>query len=192
MKKLKWLLAVVLVYVIYAVGFNVGANGKITNLAVPLNIKPHLTQDPKLVGDAQELGIDYSQVNLEFTPTNPTSTIEKSDEPAVGVFIYPNTIQIKTGLSKKDELTIVAYEYMHYVWKDTSTKQQQQLAKQLRVYRSWNPDFNADVSRYHGTPETIDNELHSTVCTHVQPYLLSNSFNNYCNQFIKNRSILFQ
>jgi hypothetical protein len=151
----------------------------------------NLTQDPTLVADAKQLGIDYSPLNLTFTSKNISISDETVSGGAIGVFYPPNIIYIESGLSKYQELNIVAYEYMHYVWENLPTSTKQRISSELTLYRTQNSDYNADVSHYSGDTATIEDEQDSTACTRVEPYLLSDSFNAYCNAAIPNRSILF-
>src|SRR5665213_1723335 len=63
-----------------------------------------LTQDPTLVADMKQLGIDYTPLKLSFTSQNISVSNETVSSTAIGVFYPPNTIHIETGLSKSDEL----------------------------------------------------------------------------------------
>ena len=177
----------------FIIDFSTGVfESKSTNVNTPASINAPLTQDPTLVADAQQLGIDYSPLNLSFTSQPITSNTETTDGSPIGVFFAPNTIHIQSGLAKSDELNILAYEYMHYAWANLTSTQRSTIGAELDAFRTQDADFNSDVSRYHGDTAVIQNEEDSTACTRVDPSLLSDSFNAYCNQFIANRSILFQ
>lgn len=174
----------------YQAATNTTASGSPTTVAKPL------TQDPVLMADAQQLAIDYSPLNLILTSESLNAiasgkTTETTDGSPIGLFLTPNTIYIQSGLDKNEELNIFAYEYMHYYWSNLSGNDQQSIATELDAYRNQNVNYNADVSRYHGDTKTIQDEEDSTACTRVDPSLLSDSFNAYCNQAIPNRSILF-
>lgn len=190
-KVLKWLSIAALLYGMYVIGYAVGESTT-PRYNVPATVGVTLSQDPVLVADAQQLGINYAPLNMKFSSGALTSLTETVDNGAIGLFTTPNSITIATGLSKKDELNILAYEYMHYAWIGLTAEQKQSLTSSYQHYRTINPDFNAEVSHYHGDEATIANEMNSTACTRVQPHLLTVDFNNYCNQFIKNRNILFQ
>lgn len=152
-------------------------------------IGEHISQDPTLVADAQQLGLDYSGVNLSFAPT--LSAPDVVGTSTVGEFTPPNSIQIKAGLTKPQELQTVAYEFMHYYWQNLPLNIQQQMTTVYQQYYDSNTDFQQLTKYYTGNSSVIADERNSTACTQVQPYLLSTSFNIYCNQFIPNRSILF-
>lgn len=189
----KWF---VCIFVALAIIGELGTLGSSTpplpNAPTPTSVAQPLTQDPALVADAQELGINYTPLNWRYSSSVLTSNTETSDGTVVGLFTTPNSIQIATGLSKSDELNMVAYEYMHYYWSNLTEYQRQSIGANLDEYRTQNADFNADVSRYHGDVETIQDEEDSTACTRVASYLLSDDFNAYCNTAIPNRSILFE
>lgn len=149
-----------------------------------------LHRDPRLVSDAKKLGIDSTPLNLKLV-SHIKRADEKVDGTIIGVFYRPNSIQIRKGLSRTAELNILAYEYMHYVWQNLPASQKKVLTMGLKDYRKMNPNFNRDVSRYHGPSKIINDEMDSTACTRVAPYLLSRGFNSYCDHYIKHRAILF-
>lgn len=179
------------------IGFVIAANtAPAPDDTIPQTVAAQPTQDPVLVADAQRLGIDYKAISWHYSSDEITASLnsiaETTNDTVIGLFEPPDTIIIATNLSTSDELNIVAYEYMHYVWAGLTDTQRQDMGALLDQYRTRNPSFDTDVSRYHGDAATIQNEENSTACTRVDPSLLSDSFNNYCNQYIPNRALLFR
>lgn len=178
------------------VAFSIAANvTPVPDETVSRAVAAPLRQDATLIADAQRLGIDYKPLSWHHSSVELATavdvTAETADDIIIGLFLPPNTIIIATNLSDDTELNIVAYEYMHYIWAGLSPSQRQIMGTTLDQYRTQNPDFDADVARYHGDAATIQDEENSTACTRVQPYLLSDEFNNYCNRYIPNRTLLF-
>lgn len=163
------------------------------NLSMAKSSTKPMIQDSTLVADAQQLGLsDYQKVNLQFLSDVTMKTGDLSSNISViGAFVAPDTISIKTGLTKSIELQAVAYEFMHYYWeqlpqstKDTETPVLQNL------YNS-DPSFRAITKDFTGSSNTINDERNAAACTKVPPYALSEELNSWCNSFIPNRPLLF-
>ena len=175
-----------IIYIALCVGYALSEN----NVSTPHSIGATITQDPTLVADAVQLGLDYSNVNLSFAPTLHASDIA-DDSKTIGVFHSPNTITIKSGLTKDQEINIVAYEFMHYYWQNLPKETKTNLTNTYQTYYDSNLTFRQLTALYVGSPETLADERNSNACTRTPPYVLTDEFNTYCNTFIPNRSILF-
>lgn len=186
---------IVVAYIIFTVGYNIGFNSGLPT--VPHVMAATLNQDPTLVADAQQLGINTGALNLEFVSGFSSTEGDLTDTSAtIGAFIAPNTIQVKSGISKKDEMISVAYEYMHYVWSNFKPETKSSLAAGYDRLYSDDSDFATEIAPFmalkSNTADTIQNEENSIACTHLDPNSLTNEFNAYCNTYIPNRSLLFK
>lgn len=197
-RSLKIFLVLAVMYGLYVIGYVFGAadtkgydRAKI--LTTPATLSP-ATQDPVLKADADTLGIDVSGINISFIAIVPRGDVvgTESDDNVVGGFHEPNTIVIKSGLDKQLELSTVAYEYMHFVWAGLGTDIKTQMSANYQDLYDRSPLFQSDTESYVGDPATIADERNSTACVDMPPYLLTAEFNDWCNQFIPNRSLLFQ
>lgn len=175
----------------FITGLVQGLQHPISAVATPTAVVAPITQDPVLVSDAQELGIDYSNLNMSFA-TSLTATDIDNGYKILGTFQAPVTIKILSGQPKQDELSSLAYEYLHYTWINMPSAEQQQMTTLYQQYYTSNPDFQRLTVAYIGTPDIIANERNSTACTKVDPSVLTDDFNAYCNSAIPNRAILFQ
>lgn len=188
-KLLKICLKLVGLLLVLWIGIAIGLNAY-PHLITPNNITKPLTQDPILIADAQQLGIDYSRVNISLSPSV-TGDDVKDNTNTVGTFQAPNNILVKSGLSKQQELQTVAYEFMHYFWSREPQANRTQLTQTLQDFYNHDSEFQRITQPYVGDTDTIADERDSTACTAIPPYVLTDEFNAYCNQFIPNRAILF-
>src|ERR1017187_1335182 len=109
LKRISFSIWVVLtVYLVICVAILGGQNDKYSQEGyhIPASVQGTISQNPTLVTDAQTLGINYSEINLVFVATPLASDVASQAE-VISVFIPPNTIQIKTDLSKPIELQSV-------------------------------------------------------------------------------------
>lgn len=189
-KLLKIILVIVLVFVVFVGGAAVGLSSY-PHLTTPNGVAKPLTQDPILLADAQQLGIDTSNVNLSFADQLSASDVSPSDV-VVGSFTAPNNIKVKSGQEKSQELNTVAYEFMHYFWSQLPVTSQSQLTTTLNDFYNQDSEFQRITAGYVGSDAVLADERNSTACTLVPPYVLTDDFNAYCNQFIPNRAILFE
>lgn len=160
----------------------------------PKTIAATLSQDPALLEDAQELGIqDYTKVNINYAQTvTADDATTDANRTVIGSFTAPNTILIQSGLTKRVELQTVAYEYMHYLWIQIPQASRDAMIPIFQQFYDTNSDFHSETSGYYGSAATIADERDATACTKIPPYELVTAFNDYCNTLITNRSILFQ
>lgn len=143
-------------------------------------------QDPQILSEAKQLGIDVSKVNLEYT--NDFKNVNLVDKSTVrGMFAQPNTIYIKPGIT--DELRTLGHEYLHYIWYNNSIQETNRVSLQIRPV-FLNPQFKNLLSNYPQDQSVLDNEEHSIVCTSISPYQLSDEINSYCNKLIPGRNLL--
>lgn len=140
----------------------------------------------ELLQRAKELGIDVSNINL-----NISDKVEADDlSDALGTFLLPNTITIKSGLSPHAERQILAHEYLHYLWSTQDHQDNLQSYIDASVNDPWLKEV---LSSYTNCDrECIADEAHSYSCSTEPLEYLSQEFNNYCNSLIPNRQILFQ
>lgn len=158
---------------------------------IPKSVGVQLAQDPALVADAQQLGIDYSPLNMSLAPSLSADDVIADQDNTTGTFQAPNTIKVKSGQTRQDELRSLAYEYLHYVWENMRIDKKQQLTALLQQYYDSSSSFRQLNANYMGTPDILADERNSVACTYIQPYLLTDDFNSYCDHYIPNRSILF-
>src|ERR1039458_4769792 len=178
---MKKLFQVIVIVVVIFVGLAVmGAHEKSVALHPPTPPStpapvPVLSQDPTLLSDAQTLGINVSSLNLVYGP------LPSGNNDAVAGQVYqgeydPNTqtIYVVTGMTQFTELQTLAYEYMHYVWGNlVGASFQQSEAPWLEQYEANSPALQQYMTDYSGSQTTLDNELDSTMCTEIDPSLLS-------------------
>lgn len=178
----------------YAIGYASGASDTRRNLSpTPAKIGANLIQDPVLLADASQLGLNPSDLNMSFVSTVGSGDVKEIDSSNVyGSFSAPNNIVVRSGLDKKTELASLAHEFMHYSWNNLPLQERQSLTKTYQNYYDNNTSFRAITAGYVGSPDAIATERNSVACTGVNPSTLDNDFNAYCNKFIPNRAILFQ
>ena len=146
-------------------------------------------QDPALLADAQQLGINAGGIVLGFNDAPKAKDV--TDGSTIATFYAPNIIEIKPGMPKKKELTSLSYEYMHYVWSLQPAKWRADQGVLYDNYFAANPQFNYLLAAYKGDANTIHDEMDSTLCTLINPADLSQDFNAYCDHYIPNRALLF-
>lgn len=177
-------------YGIYMLGWNVGKRAG--NIAAPIGAAASVTQDPTLVTDATQLGINPAGVNLALVPAVNNTTDVTDGANIVGGFVAPNTISIKSGLDKSTEVQTVAYEFLHYYWAKTSAQERQQLTATYQSLYDSSAELRYLTQNYVGDADTLADERNSTACTLIDPANLTQSFNTYCNGLLPNReSVLF-
>ena len=157
------------------------------------------TQDPTLLAYASNLGIDVSHINLVLSPTIPHAT-DLSGQ-AVGVYntatttiyVSDNEVPLEGGTESSDDISTLAYEYMHYIWAyDLSASAKTQQTTTLEQYSNTNSAFNKLVNMYQGSQDTLGDEYTATACTELDPSVLSTGFNTWCDTYIPNReTVLF-
>lgn len=94
-------------------------------------------------------------------------------------------------MDKHRELQTVAYELLHYHWSKMSEQERSQTAQTMQQFHDNSPEMRYLTKDYIGDPDTIADERHSTACVLIHPDNLTPMFNDYCNQLIPNRGILF-
>ena len=157
MKKRLWFSGIVLFIVLFLWVVYVGA-------------KTSVYQDPILAAYASNLGIDVGNVNLVAVDEIDIAT-------AKGVFLPPNTIQVKAGLDASKTRVVLAHEYLHYVWHT--------LPEEQRPTPRSTPEVEKLLSNYACNKNCMaDERLAFTCVTLPEP-------NAHCDRYIKNRSILF-
>ncbi len=164
-----------------------------TEIYIPNVVGEELTQDPKLVSDAKQLGIDYSPINWEFVESIPNTNYDDitPGTAIIGGFTAPNSIQVKSGMGKQQELQTVAYEYLHYKWTQYTPNQKAKLENLLQRFYDNKLYFREATKAITGSADVLGDERNSMACTVIQPYLLTQAFNDYCDSLIPNRTILF-
>lgn len=177
----------------FILGFALGIGAMASQIPlVPANVGGTFTQDPALVTTAQQLGIDASNVNLSYADVVTADDVSPEYADRIeGSFLAPNTITIKSGLTESEQQYIVAYEFMHYFWQNLPQENRDQLTTLYQTYYDTNESFQTLTAPYTGEPSTIADERNSNACTRVEPSALTDDFNAYCDQYIKNRSLLF-
>jgi len=189
MKKiLKWGLLIVIAFTIFIAGGRIGSYGNavINGYPPPTSFVKPLEQDPQLVEVANQLGLDISHVNLRYNPE-----LKANGEDAIGVFTWPNTIEIKPGLGNEEKVTI-AHEYLHFVWANQSNAEREAGTKLYLDYYNQSAWMQRRLSEYQNcNDECMASEVHSYACTEIRPYRLTDEFNRYCNSHIPGRYLLF-
>lgn len=148
--------------------------------------KVAILQDPKLLAESKQLGIDVSGVNLRYSD-NLSASNARLGEPLKGAFSKPNTIFIKPDTNI--ELKILAHEYMHYIRYNMSLSESKAISEKVRPY--FEVKYKYLLDPYKQDQNILDDEGHSFICTSINPNQLSVEINTYCNKFIPNRQLLF-
>lgn len=151
--------------------------------------KPVVTQDPTLLADAQLLGIDASELNLEYTTDFNANVTVSGNSVINAIFYYPNKIGIRPGMDKTNELKSIAHEYLHYQW---SRRNRAPTDALMQVYNS-NYYLRQRMEPYNqlgiGSDDFID-ELNSIECTEYADGSLYYVVLNYCTKYLPNRNVL--
>lgn len=147
--------------------------------------------DPGLDEYITELNIDSKDLNFIYVDSLP--------EPGANAdFTSPNTIRIKRNLpAGENAKTLVAHEYLHYVWSNYPQQQRNMLSGELEtLYSSDTPmqnrmkyyieDHNLTVGS-----EDFSNELHSIYCTESSDSVLTKSILEECNRWIYRPALTF-
>jgi hypothetical protein len=181
--------ACVLILIAYLVGYAQIAQDYDKRHAEQLKRDKIVLQDPALLADAHVLGINTDGIMLRYSAHPVAVDVPKGK--VIASFTAPNLIEIKSSQPKKTEIQSVAYEYLHYVWLNSTPQFKKTQGRLYDRYFSQNSDLAYLVKPYVGPADTIHDEMHSTLCALVSPNRLSIAFNDYCNKVIPNRSILF-
>lgn len=153
----------------------------------PVTVTQVVSQDTQLKADADDLGIDVSGINLAFNDNQQSYNL-KPGEISYGLYIGPNSIQIKPNQSHQEELKLLSYEYMHYVWWERLSDAQR--AGQANLYQTLydtNDSFKQLMRFYSGN---IDDERDATACTRLPRDQLSDQINIFCDTWIPERNLV--
>lgn len=152
-------------------------------------------QNPTILAEAGELGINVSKMNLTYGVYNPNAQGDATNpSQVVGYFEAPNSIFIRSGSTHEEEVKTLAYEYMHYVYLNSPN---QASSKQLYAnYLSKDRWMIQRLSVYNcsGNPDPtgcITDEALASACTEFPPSYWTVAFNNFCDKAVPNRSLLF-
>lgn len=168
-----------------ALGTLARQNGLVSPLSAP-SVK--LKQDPRLLRQASNVGLDTTNLNLVFG-----DIVGANVDDAMGGFIAPNTIILKEGLTKKEIRTILAHEYIHYQWTLMDDGVRDSVVEVYERLQKDDPWIKQRLNDYHHCDtECMANEATAYSCTELAPYRLTEEYNDFCNQFITNRKVLFQ
>jgi len=147
--------------------------------------------DPGLDEYITELNIDSSGLNFIYVDSLPETG-------ANGDFISPNTIRIKRVLpAGESPRTILAHEYMHYVWTKHTQQERDVLSAELEsIYSNDVPmqhrmkGYISDHNLTEGS-EGFSNELHSIYCTESSDAFLTTPILDECNKWIYRPALTF-
>lgn len=144
-----------------------------------------LVQDPMLLKEANELGLDVTNVSLVYD-----STITLTDSETYGFFSGPNTIEISPA--SPHQRRTLAHEYLHYIVSNMSQTEFSDVSRLvMNIYES-DSSLRNRMQPYiqrGDTPGTtaLSNELFAILCTESSDKYLSNELLAYCNKYL-NRS----
>lgn len=148
------------------------------------------TGTPILLEYAAELGIKLPDgLTLVLEDKIPDAS---NLDPTLAQAIYvrdTKTIHIKSGATVHATKEYVAYEYLHYVWNNVTTPEQQAMvnAEGDRLMLT-SPTLKANMANFATNSQSVYNdERHSNICTRVPVTELSAAVDAYCNSFIPNR-----
>jgi hypothetical protein len=154
---------------------------------------PRSLSSPLLLGYANDLGLYIpSDMTLTLADTIPEAA-DLSPSVTEGVYFGDSkTIFIKNNETVKGLKNMLAYEYMHYVWNNLATPDQKTaILSESDILIFTNAKFKSDMVDFLGTniqPNVQDDERDSNMCTRLPASALSDMANNFCNNFIPNRS----
>lgn len=151
--------------------------------------KPEITQDPTLMADARQLGIDVSELNLGLTTEFRPNFNVPNGSTVNAIFYAPNTINVRPGMEKTKELSSLAHEYLHYQWQKGNRASSDAL---MQVYNS-NYYLRERMTPYNKLEvgsEDFLNELNSVECTEYNDSTLYYVVLNYCAKYVPNRNVL--
>jgi hypothetical protein len=151
----------------------------------PVQVAPK--QDPKLLSIARNVGIDVSNLNLYYS--TPKADNVKG---ASATFAYPNTIELRRGMTLKNQRILLSHEYLHYKWELMTPQDRDNLTQVYINYFSKNDWMVKRLETYKCSSTCLANESFAYACTETPTYMLTKEFNALCNSYIKNRNILFQ
>jgi hypothetical protein len=188
--KFTLLLLVVLVIVTGSFALAVGLPVSETNPVPPAPTTPApvpLHQDPEVVAHMQELGLDYSKLNLYY---GPDPDMPSSHEAS---FTGPNNIYLDPSLNPSEIDIALSHEYIHYVQLvDPSAATFNGYLDNLLARDSW---FYNRMEKYRqpGFCE-IDCDIHTEAeaiaCTEIPDRVLRNDFIAWCNAQLPHRYTL--
>ena len=151
--------------------------------------KPVVAQDPTLLSDAQLLGIDASELNLEYTTDFRPNFTPPANSTIHAIFYPPNTLAVRPGMDKTEEYAALAHEYLHFQWSKGNRAPTDAL---MQVYNG-NYYLRQRMSFYNslgvGSPDFVE-ELNSIECTEYADGSLYYVVLNYCTKYLPNRNVL--
>jgi len=104
---------------------------------------------------------------------------------------YDGTITMTAkSLSRPDSRVIFAHEYMHYVWNVITPAERSNISAVTNQLYAQYPKVRQRVADYKTDQATIDNELHSYICTEMADVRIPEPLRSHCTKYLPNRNAL--
>lgn len=197
MRKLYYLVVIVLAFVIYRY-FVPATLPEVPTQPTPTPTKIAQEQAPIAGIYATQLGIPIENIKyLRVTSGGECSGEGLEKGKAIACYqgtydeTYDGTITMTAkSLSRPDSRVIFAHEYMHYVWDTLTPAQRDELSVVTRQLYAQYPKVRERVIDYKANQATIDNELHSYVCTEMTDARIPEPLKSHCIKYLPNRTVL--
>ncbi len=156
-----------------------------------------VTQDAEIVAILKSVGAkgDYSDLNINWTTGDMTEACGWAQ--ATGCYKgngSTKTLTLRKGNYNAEQLkTIVAHEYLHYVWYKHSLDQDTKLTSLLIDFYAKNPPFQNRVSSHYVDSGGLKpTEFFSYGCTEIQDQRLGSYIASKCNEYIDTSTLTAQ
>jgi len=150
---------------------------------------PAVTQDPTVGAYMQELGLDYSQLNLIYG-VNPAIPAGEAS------YTYPNTIYLTDRITGNEIYTALSHEYIHYVQNVTDKVAAESFYPYMDELMNSNKWLYDRMSDYRTNKLCTENclrlqaEVQAVACTELPDTRLRADFAAFCRKHLPNRSNL--
>lgn len=147
-----------------------------------------VTQDPELLSELQylEAAYDYHKLNLIYTDNQAADC--KWDLADGCYYNFQKTIKIKRNNNKTALRTILAHEYLHYVWYENNLDADSRLVSDLIALYGRYPEFRQRIAgldgHYQASGRLLPTELFSYGCTEISNAKLGSYIAEKCRQYI--------
>lgn len=150
-------------------------------------------QESELLAALQSVGAkyDYSKLNLVWTD-NPEADCGWAN--AGGCYNDHNkTLKIRKDIDRNGLRSVVAHEYLHYVWYADKLDDNNRLKSELIALYAKYPEFQRRVDGDHGHYRTsgglLPTEFFSYGCTEISDAKLGEYISTECNRYINTNSL---
>lgn len=165
-------------------------NSRQVNTSADSNIVPITNIDPALQPLVDKLAIDSKGLTIQYVDSLPSGE--------TGKFDGHHTISILRSGSKTQSMeTILAHEYLHFVWSKYPQQKKDELSKALNTLYMSDKPMQERMQPYIDNEHLVvgsgefSNELHSVYCTESSDSYLSQSIISECSTWINRSALTF-